>query len=269
MNAANVPAEVVVTRMRSGGLAGLDETLTVYADGTLHLLDRRFQKDETRTVQPRRLAYLRSALATKNWQSIEPFFGQPVPDGFEIRVSGGGRDTGFADPSDPPVEIPPILAQVLAMLDRLWSSAAPGGDDGGTPADLYELEGEGTDEDGRIRVTYQASPGAPSLHYRDARIDRVLGDDELRTAEIAAGTCITGMLELESHGAYYLDLILPSPILEGPDDSIPVRAPAIQTKIRGGFIPEDRVEFNIVWLPGTARKAATAPLRAERGTVSE
>jgi hypothetical protein len=259
MNAANVPAEVVVTRVRSGGLAGLDETLTVYADGTLHLLDRRFQKDETRNVQPRRLAYLRSALAREEWQTIGPFFGHPVPDGFEVRVSGGGKDTGFADPSVPPVEIPPILGQVLAVLDGLWSSAAPDGDDGGTPADLYELEGEGTAEDGRIRVTYQASPGARSLHYRDDRIDRVLGDDELRTAKIAAGTVITGMLELESHGTYHLDLILPDPILEGPDDSVDVQTPAIQTKTRGGIIPQEGVEFNLLWLRGTARKAATTP----------
>ena len=263
MSETDLSADVVATRETEGGIAGATERLTVHADGTLRLVNQRFNRDETRKVPPTQLEPLRAALASEEWQSIEGFFGIPVPDGFLIRVIAAGREAGFAEPSQQPVELPPILGRVLTLLQELWASTP--GDDDPAPAqfpepDVFELEGEG------IRVTYQAAPEARSLHYRDEHHDRRFSGDELATVKIAAGTVVSAIIEQASHGDYTLDVIIPHLYLDGHDRPSDVEVPAIQTTVIGGFVPNippfrtgQQQKYNVVLLRGSARKATTAP----------
>jgi hypothetical protein len=120
MRDSNTQRNVIATRLRRGGLAGGEERLTVYADGTLHLLETRLQREEKRIILPGQLEPLRTALATKEWQGIGASYGTSVFDGFEIQISGGGRQTVLRVPVTSPVSLPPILDQVLKLLHQLW-----------------------------------------------------------------------------------------------------------------------------------------------------
>jgi hypothetical protein len=115
-------AEVVAIRTQSGGFVGLQETLTVHVDGTLHLVERRLNRNEMRQVPQHHLHPLQDAFARSEWHDVERFYGQPIPDGFTIGITGGGIQTGFAAPSSTPVVLPPILNEVVAHLAALWPS---------------------------------------------------------------------------------------------------------------------------------------------------
>lgn len=115
-------AEVIAIRTRSGGFVGLQETLTVHADGTLHLVERRLNRNEMRQVSQHQLQPLQDAFARPEWHDVEHFYGQPIPDGFTIGITGGGIQTGCASPSSMPVALPPILSEVLGHLAALWPS---------------------------------------------------------------------------------------------------------------------------------------------------
>ena len=118
-------AVMVATRTISGGFLGLNSTLTLHGDGTLRLSDRRFNTNETRKVSRSRVRSLQAALSKPEWQEVEPFYGQPVFDGYTETIEGGGKRTGIASPSVEPVTIPPILGDVLGRLHNLWPAADP------------------------------------------------------------------------------------------------------------------------------------------------
>ena len=171
--------EVVAARRTSGGFAGLNNTLTVYADGTLRFSDRRSGMDETREVSPDRIRPLMGAISRPEWQDLEPFYGSVVPDGFETLVEGGGKRTGVASPPAEPVEVPPILTEVLGHLHDLW----PEGDvaagqppeptrSGIVEPNLFELEGEG------VRISYGVLRARREfLDYRDGERDLSFGGE--------------------------------------------------------------------------------------------
>ena len=89
-------AVMVATRKISGGFLGLNSTLTVHGDGTLRLSDRRFNTNETRKVSRSRVRSLQAALSKPEWQEVEPFYGQPVFDGFTETIEGGGEAHGHS-----------------------------------------------------------------------------------------------------------------------------------------------------------------------------
>src|SRR5215217_7483906 len=121
--------DVVATREKMlGGLEleppTLISTLTVRADGTLRL-DRRASEDETRTVPRERLRPLIDALSKPEWQEVESFYGTVQPMTVSIGVQGGGKSTtvGTYEAPVPELELeppPPILEEVLALLEDLW-----------------------------------------------------------------------------------------------------------------------------------------------------
>ena len=115
-----VSSDVVATRqIILSGIVGLDSVLTVRADGTLHL-DRIGGEGETRTVPPENVRPLIEALAKPEWQEVEDHYGVAVPDGYTIVVEGGGKQTSVAIPSEITEPTPPVLDEVLALLEGLW-----------------------------------------------------------------------------------------------------------------------------------------------------
>lgn len=84
-NESGAVAEVVATHTISGGIADLNTTLTFRSDGSLHFSGRRFSRDEKRALGQKRIRSLQSMLSKPDWQEVELFYGQPVPDGFNTQ----------------------------------------------------------------------------------------------------------------------------------------------------------------------------------------
>jgi len=109
---------LVATRIRSGGFIATHERLTVYADGTLEY--ERVDQPETRQVLEHQLRPLQQALASQEWKSIKPVYGEPIADGFTVSISGGDKHTTIAAPPTTPVHIPEIVQEVMGQLEALW-----------------------------------------------------------------------------------------------------------------------------------------------------
>jgi hypothetical protein len=251
--------------------------LTVYADGSLHFSDPRAGRDERRTVSQARIRSLQEALTRPEWQEVA-FYGQPVPDGFTITVQGGDKYTGYAIPSSTPVELPPILAEVLSLLNDLWPEndhwqpiepwqetdpllREPAAE---APASLeprlVELRGEDT------LITYSTNSGEQQLTYQGSLLTSsrdqqklTLSGEEIRPEDLEIGTMIHVLLESASSGDYMLDLLLPNfyPNLsrskEWRFDTL-----AILTRVEGGIVPPNLrtgavQSYQVLGLQGTAR----------------
>src|SRR5215203_72874 len=88
-----ISTDIVATRQKIlSGIIGLINTLTVRADGTLHLA-RRAGDDETRTVPREQVRPLIEALSKPVWQEVKLSYGVAVPEGLTIVVDGGGKRT--------------------------------------------------------------------------------------------------------------------------------------------------------------------------------
>jgi hypothetical protein len=212
-------AGMVATRTMSGGFIGLNTTLTVHGNGTLRLSDRRFNANETRKVSRTRVRALQDALSRPEWQEVEPFYGQPVFDGFTETVEGGGKRTDIASPSVEPVTIPPILGEVLGHLHDLWPAADPlTADEVVTEppefpeANLFELEGED------VQITYGILRRRREfLDYRDEQRDLTFSGEkgEIGSLESTIGELITVTLEvIPDNHELTLTLLLPQINLE-------------------------------------------------------
>ena len=234
--------KVVATRAFSGGIAGRNHVVTVHADGSLRLSDPRFGGDETRKVPRARLEALRSALARPEWQEVGSFHGQTMPDGFSITVEGGGKSTGVAHPPVEPVELPPILDEVLGHLNDLWpipdGSSTNGGETGGSPKpNLFQLRGKG------VRISYGVlrSRGGELLDYEDGEREQTFGGeaDGIDSLDAGIGRMLTVRLNPEEAAAdadlITLTLLLPEINLEGQGNSF--ETVAIRTTHLTGFRP--------------------------------
>ena len=233
--------KVVATRTFSGGIAGRNHVVTVHADGTLRLTDPRFGEDETRKVPRARIEALRSALARPEWQEVEPFYGQTIPDGFSITVEGGYKSTGVAHPSVEPVELPPILDEVLEQLNDLWpipdGSSTNGGGTGGSPEpNLFQLRGKG------VRISYGVLRSRGEfLDYEDGERERTFSGEagEIDSLDAGIGKMLTVKLNPEEAAAdadlITLTLLLPEMNLEGQGSSF--ETVAIRTTHLMGFRP--------------------------------
>ena len=116
--AATPNTGVVVTWTRSGGIAGIMETMTVYSDGRV-TLDR---DGRQQTVQGDMavIRALEQTLAGAEWQSLDPVYGEQFPDAFAYSVQGGGKEVRTYDGAQNPA---PLVA-VLQQLDQLYQAAS-------------------------------------------------------------------------------------------------------------------------------------------------
>ena len=232
---------VVATRAFSGGIAGRNHVVTVHADGTLRLSDPGFGEDETRKVPRARLEALRSALARPEWQEVEPFYGQTMPDGFSIAVEGGGRSTGVAHPSAAPAELPPILDEVLGHLNDLWpiqddSPTNGGGTGGSLEPNLFQLRGRG------VRISYGVLRSRGEfLDYKDGGRELTFSGEagEIDSLDTKIGRMLTVSLNPEEAAAdadlITLTLLLPEINPKGQGSSF--ETVAIRTTHLTGFRP--------------------------------
>ena len=121
---AEVPAGemqgVMVIFKRTGGIAGIEETLTVYEDGRVALVGR--DSESTVQVAPDELSELRRLLATPEFAALDGRYPALGADLFTytITTSTGGRPRTVVTMDG--AKNPPILDQVLAELGKLMQA---------------------------------------------------------------------------------------------------------------------------------------------------
>jgi hypothetical protein len=108
---------IIVIFKRSGGIAGIDETLTIYEDGRLTLVGR--DRKSTTQVAPDMLSELRRLLATPEFAALSARYSALGADLFtySITTSIGGKSQTIVTMDG--AENPPILDQVLIEMGKL------------------------------------------------------------------------------------------------------------------------------------------------------
>jgi hypothetical protein len=111
--------EVLVTMQRSGGIAGIIEMITVYADGRLE-----FSGDVAKTqaqATPAELSALQQLIDSPEFAALGARYSAPGADLFtyEIGVPGSAKKIVTMDGA----ENPPVLNQLLANLQQLLRQA--------------------------------------------------------------------------------------------------------------------------------------------------
>jgi hypothetical protein len=113
-----VPLRVLVTYARQGGLAGLDERLTIWTDGSYELSRPGAAARAGRLTAPE-LARLGQVLDGAQFTRIPADSdGTPVADGFTYRVGYGGHDVVARDGA-----VPAALQPVITTLDEILARA--------------------------------------------------------------------------------------------------------------------------------------------------
>jgi len=107
---------IVIIYNKSGRFAGINDTLTVYADGTLKLENRRGE-DKTAQVEPSELSKLRDLLASPEFAALQLSPPPVAPDQFAYELTVPGR-------AEPIVTVEgaqntQILSQVIDELENL------------------------------------------------------------------------------------------------------------------------------------------------------
>jgi hypothetical protein len=108
-------ATVLISYHKSGGIAGVDETLSVYADGTIELRT----KGDTITAQADSSAIqaLQKLLASPEFAALHVPMQPPGADQFiyELTVPGQAKPIVTADGADNP----PVLRELIDTLEQL------------------------------------------------------------------------------------------------------------------------------------------------------
>jgi len=112
-------AAVLISYHKSGGIAGVDETLTVYADGTIELHTR----GDTITAQadPSAIQALQKLLDSPEFAALQVPIQPPVADQFiyELTVPGQPKAIVATDGADNP----PVLRELIGALEQLKTQA--------------------------------------------------------------------------------------------------------------------------------------------------
>lgn len=109
--------DVVVIYRKTGGIMGMDETLTIRADGTLTLRSRRPDQQTTK-VDPATLKPLLGLLGSAEFAALEPAYRALGADLFvyEISLPGRAKPTVVTmDGAQPPA----VLEQAIEQLEQL------------------------------------------------------------------------------------------------------------------------------------------------------
>jgi hypothetical protein len=112
-------SKILIAYHKSGGIVGIDETLTVYDDGTIELQTK---GGSTRAqAGPADIQALQKLLGSPEFAALQ--LGPPpvAPDQFvyELRVPGRRQPVVTADSADNP----PVLDQVIDMLEKIKTAA--------------------------------------------------------------------------------------------------------------------------------------------------
>jgi hypothetical protein len=113
--------DTVVVFHRSGGIAGVNETLTVYADGRLEWSSAKTNKSGQ--AMPAELAALQKLLSNPEFAALDPRYQAAGADLFvyEIMVPNAGKPRQIVTMDG--ANNPPILDQLLEQLGKLEALA--------------------------------------------------------------------------------------------------------------------------------------------------
>jgi hypothetical protein len=112
-----VAGSAIVIYHKSGGIMGLDETLTVHEDGTL-VLESRGGNTKTAQVRPDQLDKLRELIASPEFAQLQAQYRAMGADLFTYDITVPGGKPGHVVTMDG-VENPQVLIEVLQELSRL------------------------------------------------------------------------------------------------------------------------------------------------------
>ena len=108
--------DVVAIYHKTGGIAGVDETLTVYADGRLSLLGRSGAA-QTAQAQPADLGKLQSLLASPDFAGLSPRYQASGADlfNYQITIPSTGQTVSTMDGA----QAPAVLGQAITEMEQL------------------------------------------------------------------------------------------------------------------------------------------------------
>ena len=111
-------SDIVTVWSRSGGIAGSDDRMTVYADGRIQIEGN----GATSIVQGDAAAIeaLRQRVTGSEWQSLDESYGEQFPDAFAYTIEAGGKTVRTYDGA----EMPAALADVLQQTNSLYDAAS-------------------------------------------------------------------------------------------------------------------------------------------------
>jgi hypothetical protein len=114
--AAPATARTIVRYERSGGLAGLHDTLTVSSGGKVAVAGRSGTRHST--LSAKRLARLKDALAAARFKTLRARYAPPyiVSDGITETVRHAGRTVTVETGGDPPKRLRRLLARLANLL---------------------------------------------------------------------------------------------------------------------------------------------------------
>lgn len=245
-------AEVIARYRVSGTIAGLSTELTVHADGTLRV-DGNRRPSETRHVDPDRLQPLVEAFARPEWQHVEPTYGDVVFDGVETTVEGGGTATTILTLA---TGVPPIVTEVLGLLQDLWPDLDPLAIDAGARGerfpepDRFELAASG------VAVVYQSSEDGRSVRYLSVEDDGFFENEDIDTFASPHGQFVSVQLRVTSAVTHRFSVLLPAFRLAGAQASSPVATVGIRDVVTRGVVPPGPPHR-----PGQQQEILPVPLR--------
>jgi hypothetical protein len=108
-------ANLLISYHKSGGIAGVNETLTVYADGTIEI---RSNSGAINTqADPSDIQALHKLLASPEFAALQSPVQPPIPDQFiyELTVSGRAKPIVTVDGANNPA----VLREVIDALEKL------------------------------------------------------------------------------------------------------------------------------------------------------
>lgn len=112
-------ANLLISYHKSGGIAGVSETLTVYADGTIERRDKR--GNSTSKADPSDIQALQKLLDSPEFAALQVPRQSPVADQFiyELTVAGRAKPIVTADG----VDNPPVLREMIGLLEQMKTQA--------------------------------------------------------------------------------------------------------------------------------------------------
>ncbi|MBN1194839.1 MAG: hypothetical protein JXA08_05775 [Methanomicrobiaceae archaeon] len=105
---------VLVEYQRTGGIAGFDDRVVVYENGTVAVTS--LGDVSVFTIQPESIARVRAAVESEAFLSLEPEYTPSVPgaDRFTYEVTAGGKTVRAQDGA-----VPEALAKLVGELNEI------------------------------------------------------------------------------------------------------------------------------------------------------
>ncbi len=114
-----LPDDVVMQVTRQGGIAGINERVTLYRDGTVKVTDPRAgaRRGRTFSVPRERVRRLEETFQSREWQGLREQYGRRIADGITAEIlAGGKRVTTLGSGEGYPPGLIDVLNETRAIL---------------------------------------------------------------------------------------------------------------------------------------------------------